>query len=57
MAITIEEMQAEVTPEREAPAQPSPSGASDGAREAELMERIAREQRVRDERMQRVAAD
>lgn len=57
MAITIEEMQAEVTPESEAPAQSSSRGGSDGAREAELMERIAREQRVREERAKRVVAD
>ena len=57
MAITIEEMQAEVTPEREAPAQTGARPGSDGAREAELIERIAREQRVREERAQRVAAD
>ena len=57
MAITIEEMQTEVTAEREAPAQASSRSSSDGAREAELMERIAREQRVREERAQRVVAD
>lgn len=57
MAITIEEMQAEVTAEREAPAQASSRSGAEGAREAELMERIAREQRVREERAQRVAAD
>ena len=57
MAITIEEMQAEVMPEREAPAQSSPRGGSDGAREAELLERIAREQRVREERALRVMVD
>ena len=57
MPITIEEMQAEVAPEREAPAEPASRGGADGAREAELMERIAREQRVREERAQRVVAD
>ena len=57
MAIRIEEVQAEVMPEREAPAQASSGGGSDGTREAELLERIAREQRVREERARRVMAD
>lgn len=57
MPITIEEMQAEVTPERELPEQSSSGGESQGARDMELMERIAREQRVREERAQRVVAD
>ncbi|MBN8442656.1 MAG: hypothetical protein J0M28_13315 [Thauera sp.] len=57
MAITIEEMQAEVTPERGTTEQASSRGESDGARDAELLERIAREQRVREERALRVAAD
>lgn len=57
MPITIEEMQAEVTPEREMLSQSSSGGESQGARDMELMERIAREQRVREERAQRVVAD
>lgn len=57
MAITIEEMQAEVTPERGVAEQSSSRNASDGARDAELLERIAREQRVREERARRVGAD
>ena len=56
MPIAIEEMQAEVAPEREAQAEPASRG-GDGAREAELMERIAREQRVREERAKRRVAD
>ena len=57
MPITIEEMQAEVTPEREMPAQSSSGGEAQGARAMALTERIAREQRVREERAQRVVAD
>lgn len=57
MAITIEEMQAEVVPERGTAEQPSSRGDSDGAREADLLERIEREQRVRDERAKRRVAD
>lgn len=57
MPITIEEMQAEVTPEHERPAQSSSGSESQGARDEELLERIAREQRVREERALRVVAD
>lgn len=57
MPITIEEMQAEVTPEHDRPAQSSSGGESQGAHDMELMERIVREQRVREERALRVVAD
>ncbi len=57
MPIMIEEMQAEVRPEREEPQAASAAPAADAAREAEALEATLRELMVRDERRQRWQAD
>ncbi|MBX3686846.1 MAG: hypothetical protein KF909_11965 [Rhodocyclaceae bacterium] len=57
MPIMIEEMQAEVRPEREAPEAASAAPAADGAREAEAVEAVLREIALRDERRLRWLAD
>ena len=57
MPIMIEEMQAEVRPEREAPEAASAAPVADGAREAEAVEAVLREIALRDERRLRWLAD
>ncbi len=57
MPIMIEEMQAEVRPEREEPQAASSAPAADAAREAEALEATLRELVVREERRQRWQAD
>jgi hypothetical protein len=57
MPIMIEEMQAEVRPEQEAPQSSSAAPAPDAAREAEAVEATLRELALRDERRQRWNVD
>lgn len=57
MPIMIEEMQAEVRPEQEAPQSASAAPTPDAAREAEAVEATLRELALRDERRQRWNAD
>jgi hypothetical protein len=57
MPIMIEEMQAEVRPEREAPEASSAAPAAGGAGETEAIEAVLRELALRDERRLRWLAD
>ena len=57
MPIMIEDMQAEVLPERAAPEEASASIEADTPRDTRLLERMLRERRVRDERRLRWWAD
>ena len=57
MPIMIEEMQAEVRPEREALEAARAAPAADGARDAEAVEAVLREIALRDERRLRWLAD
>ena len=57
MPIMIEEMQAEIRPEREAPEAANTAPAADSAREAEAIEAVLRELALRDERHLRWKAD
>lgn len=57
MPIMIEEMQAEVRPEREQREVASAAPASDAAQQAEVLESLVRELALRDERRLRWLAD
>lgn len=57
MPIMIEEMQAEVRPEREQREAASAAPASDAAQQAEALESLVRELALRDERRLRWLAD
>ena len=58
MPVVIEDMQAEVLPERpREEAAPAEGQRSDAVQQARLLERVARELRIRDERDARWRAD
>lgn len=57
MPIMIEDMQAEILPERSAPDDASDAAGAEEGNEQQLLERVVRERRVRDERRLRWLAD